>query len=206
MYQPYKYKNNDPSFIYNFIQQHPFATVVLQGNHLLATHIPVLVEGTPENYRLYAHIANHNPMREFLVDNQEMLLIFKGPDAYISSTWYSIPEVPTWDYTAVHINAKLQLQSDAELQTALEKLIDYFEKDLENPLSSKAVPQQIWDDNFKGITGFWLEPFRAVGIEKLHQGFKKEDVKNIVEQLKSDSGCPMEHQLGNLLDKKHNPS
>lgn len=202
MYQPIQYKNDTPNFIFHFIQNYPFATIVLHGSHLLATHVPVLVEGTIDNYKLYAHIANHNPMSGFLEDDIEMLLIFKGPDAYISSSWYSQPEVPTWDYSAVHINAKIKLQTDAELQSSLKNLIDRFESTLKNPLKHTEIPRNIWDDNFKGITGFWVEPFKAVGIEKLHQGFPKDDIKNIAKNLKAGSGCPM-GELANLLNKKH---
>lgn len=203
MYQPYKYKNNNPSFINSFVTKHPFATLILQGNNLLATHIPILLEEFSESNRLFGHIANHNPIREFLVDDQEALLIFKGPDAYISSSWYSMPEVPTWDYSAVHINAKVQLQTPTELQTSLEKLIYFFEKDLENPLNSQAIPKHVWDENFTGITGFWLKPFKMAGIEKLHQGFEKEDIKNIVSKLDRNGVCPMGN-LRDQLNKKHN--
>lgn len=201
MYQPNHYKNDSQNFVFNFIQQFPFATIVLKGNQLLATHVPVLVEGTTNNFRLFAHIAKHNPMQEFLVDKLEMLLIFKGPDAYVSSSWYSKPEVPTWDYAAVHINAKIKLQSDAELQSSLKTLIARFEKTMENPLHYQDIPNKIWEDNFKGITGFWLEPFKIAGIEKLHQGFPKKDVENISRNLKRE-GCPMA-DLAKLLDKKH---
>ncbi len=204
MYQPKKYTNNSPDFIYNFIQKHPFATVVLKGNSLLATHIPVMVEGDATNYRLYAHIANHNPMRDFLRNGEEMLLIFQGPDAYVSSSWYSFPEVPTWDYEAVHINAKITLQTDTELQTSLEQLMAHFEKNLEKPVSYETLPKKLWDENFSGIIGFWLEPFKAVGIEKLHQGFGMRDIQNISEQLRREKGCPKTQEIAALLKKKHN--
>lgn len=202
MYQPPKYKNDSPEFIFGFIQKHPFATLVLKGDHFLATHVPVLIDGPMENYRLYAHIANHNPMREFLIDKSEMLVVFKGPDAYISSSWYSIPEIPTWDYTAVHINATITVQTDSQLQTSLENLIKYFERDVANPLQPQSIPKQLWNENFKEITGFWLDPIQAVGIEKLHQGFEKKDIKNIAEKLNKERGCPMEN-LRDAINKKH---
>src|SRR5690554_3504246 len=134
MYQPKKYQNDDSHFIFNFIREYPFATIVLQGSKMLATHIPVLIEGSAEDFRLYAHIANHNPMWDHLENEKEILVIFKSPDAYISSSWYTNPDIPTWDYAAVHVNARLQLQTDKELQRSLENLISHFEKGQENPL------------------------------------------------------------------------
>ncbi|QAA81090.1 FMN-binding negative transcriptional regulator [Aequorivita sp. H23M31] len=202
MYQPKKYINNSPEFIHSFIQQYPFATVVLKGECLLATHIPVLIDGNKENYRLFAHIANHNQMHRFLKNGEEMLVIFQGPDSYISSSWYSFPEIPTWDYEAVHVNGKITLQSDYELQDSLERLMGYFERDSENPVTYKTIPKEIWNDNFSGITGFWIEPFQALGIEKLHQGFEYREIQNINDKLQK--GCPKNIQLASLLKKKHN--
>lgn len=201
MYQPEKYKNDDPQFIYNFISQFPFATLVLQGNNLLATHVPILVDGSHQNFRMYAHIANHNPMRQFLETAAEMLVIFKGPDAYTSSSWYEKPDIPTWDYSAVHINAKVILQNDAELQDSLEKLLRHFEKNMDQPIDRKRIPKRTWNENFKEITGFWLQPEKCVGIEKLHQGFSQKDINNILAHLATHEACPMQNLRKQISDK-----
>ncbi|HET8753147.1 MAG TPA: FMN-binding negative transcriptional regulator, partial [Salinimicrobium sp.] len=87
MYQPKKYKKEDPQYIFDFIKNHPFASFVLNGKHLLATHIPVLAEGNPENFTLFSHIANHNEQFPHLKDGAEGLIIFQGADAYVSSSW-----------------------------------------------------------------------------------------------------------------------
>lgn len=202
MYQPEKYKNNAPEFIVNFINTYPFATIIMQGQHMMATHVPVLLEGDSENYRLYAHIANHNPMCELLKDTNDMLIVFSGPNAYISSSWYEEPDIPTWDYTAVHINAKIHLQSDTELENSLKNLICRFENDYLTNKNTAQIPKEIWNENFKEITGFWLSPYKTVGVEKLHQSFKEKDITNIVHEL-NKSICPY-GQIGDLMQKKHN--
>ena len=202
MYQPQKYKNDGSSFIRQYIASYPFATLICNSDPLLATHIPILIDTDSLEFRLFAHIANHNPMRRYLVDGMPMLAIFKGPDAYVSSSWYTEPDVPTWDYTAVHVNARLKVQTDNELQKSLEKLITHFEREQENPITAASIPTEMWHQNFKEITGFWLEPFKIVGIEKLHQGFPHSDLNNITEQL-DIKGCPQQ-QLAALIKKKHN--
>nr|WP_251805151.1 MULTISPECIES: FMN-binding negative transcriptional regulator [Antarcticibacterium] len=73
MYQPKKYLKKDKQYIYDFIKRNPFATFVLQGDRLLATHIPVLIKGPLEDFTLYAHIANHNEQFSFLKDGIEAL-------------------------------------------------------------------------------------------------------------------------------------
>lgn len=203
MYQPKKYRNNSSKFLNAFVQNHPFATVVIKGDKLLATHIPILIDDDPTILRLYGHIANHNPMYAHIKDGAEMLLIFKGADSYISSSWYAEPEIPTWDYEAVHINARIKVQSDLELTHSLEKLIRHFEKDMKDPLQPNDIPHKIWNENFKEITGFWLEPMECLGVQKLHQGFDALDIHNIAINLKNGNTCPRFH-LADKIKEKNN--
>ena len=134
MYQPKKYIKSDQGYRFNFIRSHPFATVVLYGNRLLATHIPVLTEGDAQNFRLFSHIANHNEMLPYLKDDAEMLLIFQGAHGYVSSSWYQEKDISTWDYSAVHVNARVKIQSKEELKESLKKLVAHFEQNQEDPV------------------------------------------------------------------------
>lgn len=184
MYQPAKYRQDDPEYIFRFIQQHPFATFVLQGEQLLATHIPVLVEGTAEKFSIYSHIANHNQQREFLQDGKEALLIFQAPEqGYISSSWYKEKDISTWDYAAVHLNIKLQLQTREELSASLENLVNHFEAREENPLWFKDIPKEMLESHLPLITGFWGEVLETKAIAKFHQGYDAENIKRIATQL-----------------------
>jgi len=201
MYQPQRYKKDDLAFQFNFINDHPFATVVIQGNHLLATHIPILTKGAADNFTLFGHIANHNPMLPFLKDNLEMLLIFKGVDTYVSSSWYEEPDISTWDYSAVHVRAQIQLQNKDELTESLEKLIRKFEKDKQHPLYKEDIPASIWEENFPHITGFWLKPIEITGVSKWHQHFSDTDKDNIVSGLKNTLACP--HISEHFKKKSH---
>lgn len=198
MYQPKKYLKRDKDYIYNFIIENPFATFVINGDRLLATHIPVLIQGTPQSFTLYAHIANHNEQFNFLKDGLEAILIFQGPHAYVSSSWYREKDISTWDYSAVHVNVTLKLQTTAELEESLQNLIHKFEKDQENPLFYDDIPRDIIDDHLPQITGFWCEPFKIEAIAKLHQGSKKEDVHSVVDHLESQDNplsCPLSKNI-----------
>lgn len=192
MYQPKKYRKDDPGYIFEFIRKHPFATLIVKGEALMATHIPVLAEGTPENFRLFFHIANHNELLEFLKDGTEALLIFQGAHAYISSSWYKEKDISTWDYSAVHINAKLRIQSLKELETSLEKLVKEFEKEQEEPLYYQDIPLAMLADHLPQITGFWAEPVKVEAVAKLHQTFRKEDVLAVASELEKSGGLAAE--------------
>jgi len=201
MYQPKKYKKQDPEYIFRFIESHPFATFVIQGERLLATHIPVLIDGTPKNFKLYSHIANFNEMLPFLKDGVEVLLIFQGANGYVSSSWYEEKDISTWDYSAVHINARIKLQTTEELEVSLEKLVQKFETGQESPLLYKDIPSQMLKDHLPLITGFWCETFKTEGVAKLHQSYKKQDVASVIEHL--EKGCPLEKELSKDIRKEH---
>lgn len=201
MYQPKKYKKQDPEYLFKFIKEHPFATMVLQGERLLATHIPVLIEGTPQDFKLYAHIANFNEMLPFLKDGVAVMLIFQGVHGYISSSWYEEKDISTWDYSAVHINANIKMQTSEELESSLEKLVHKFEKGQDKPLYYKDIPAKMLKENLPMITGFWCEPYKIEGVAKLHQSYKKQDVKSVVEHL--EHGCPLEKELSKEIKREN---
>ena len=202
MYQPKKYKKTDPQYIFDFITEHPFATFVLNGNHLLATHIPVLIQGFPENFILYAHIANHNEQFEYLKNGSEALLIFQGPHGYVSSSWYKEKNISTWNYSAVHINVKLKLQTRDELSTSLANLVRKFEKDQDTPLFFEDYPKDMVEDHIKEITGFWCEPNKIQAVAKLHQTYEKDDILSVINHLEKAS-CPVTRDLANNIRKEH---
>ncbi len=203
MYQPKKYLKKDKQYIYNFIKENPFATFVLRGDRLLATHIPVLIKGPVEDFTLYAHIANHNEQFPFLEDGIEALLIFQGPHGYVSSSWYKEKEISTWDYSAVHVNVRLTLQTQGELEESLENLVHKFESEQEDPLFYKDLPRDMVEDHLPRITGFWCEPFKIEAIAKLHQGFEEDDLKSVTKHLE-DRDDPMSCPLSRDIKKENN--
>ncbi|TDN95650.1 PaiB family negative transcriptional regulator [Salegentibacter sp. 24] len=200
MYQPTKYKKDDADFIFRFIQHHPFATFILNGVRLLATHIPVLTKGTAKDFRLFSHIANHNEQFEFLKDGTEALLIFQGADGYVSSSWYKEKDISTWDYSAVHLNVKLKKQSRKELEESLRELVARFEKPQKKPLYYQDIPKKMREDHLPLITGFWCEVEKIQGITKLHQGYDKEDIDSITTHLDNQ---PETQELSNHIKKEH---
>ena len=200
MYRPPKYRNDDKDFIFSFIRENPFASFIIKGKELLATHIPVLIEGNPDDFRLYSHIANHNEQLQFLNDGAEALIIFHGPHSYISSSWYRQKDISTWDYTAVHVNARIKLQSANELENSLQKLVAHFEKDQEKPLFYEDIPEKMLKEHLPLITGFWLEPFKVEGITKLHQAYAKHDVEAVTSHL-DNSGSSQKKELSEAIKK-----
>ena len=202
MYRPPKYRKDDKEFIFSFIEENPFASFILKGERLLATHIPVLAEGDAENFRLYSHIANHNEQKSLLEDGAEALLIFHGPHAYVSSSWYKEKDISTWDYTAVHVNARIRMQTAEELEASLERMVERFERKQESPLYYKDIPELMLKEHLPLITGFWLEPFKIEGVAKLHQAYAKHDIAAVTKKLDA-SHSSMERELSAAIRKEN---
>ena len=202
MYQPKKYKKDNPEFIFKFIQHHPFATFIINGDRLLATHIPVLTHGTAQDFILFAHIANHNEQFNYLKDDTEALLIFQGAHGYVSSSWYKEKDISTWDYSAVHVNVKLKIQSREELEESLQELVATFEKQQENPLYYKDIPKEMLEDHLPHITGFWCKVEKIQAIAKLHQGYDKDDIASVTSHLEKQENN-LSSALSENIKKEH---
>ncbi|GAA4312718.1 protease synthase/sporulation negative transcriptional regulator PaiB [Pontixanthobacter gangjinensis] len=202
MYRPRKYVKDEIEFVFPFIQEHPFATFIVEGSSLMATHIPVLIEGDHKKWKLYSHIANHNKQRESLKNGAEALVIFHGPQAYISSSWYQEKDISTWDYSAVHLNAKIRLQTPQELGVSLEKLVARFESSQQQPLLYGDIPEKMLQEHLPLITGFWLDPYKVEGIAKLHQSYPRHDVENVIEKLENSEN-PMDRKLAKEMRREN---
>ena len=202
MYLPSKYSVKDQAEIFQFITEHPFATFVINGDSLLATHIPIITKGNAGDFKLHSHIANHNPQKAYLQDGLEGLLIFLGPNSYISSSWYDYPDISTWDYSAVHINFKLEMQTDRELETSLQELVYRFEKDQENPIYYNDLPNTMIREHITRITGFWMKPTKVEAIKKLHQGFSSNNIHTITNHLRQKEEGQA-HELAKNIEKEH---
>jgi transcriptional regulator len=195
MYQPEKYKKKDNSYICEFIAHHPFATFVTNNGNMLATHIPVLLtDAKKSDFTLFSHMAKHNEQVSHLRDGAESLVIFQGAHGYVSSSWYEDDNISTWDYSAVHVNATLKLQTEAELRAGLEMLVHRFEKDQNHPKEFHDLPLELIDSHVSRIVGFYLIPTRVQGIAKYHQGSSEQDIRSVIDHLE-ERNQPLDPEL-----------
>jgi transcriptional regulator len=111
------------------MRAYPFATVVVHAaSGFVANHLPFEVAG---DALLHGHVARGNELAQ--MDGAEVLVIFQGPDGYISPNWYPSKhetgrEVPTWNYAVVHVHGRLQVIDDAAwMRQLLETLTDRHE-------------------------------------------------------------------------------
>lgn len=188
MYIPNAYRNENPEEIREFLRNNAFGILISAGPEgPMATHLPLeLVENKDKSLLLRGHFARANPQWRHIEEEGEVLCIFNGPHAYVSSSWYADEEVPTWNYMAVHLKGNYRRQSEAELWAALHALVDKYEADSAEPVSlntmSKATLSQI-----RGIVGFEIRVTCLDAAFKLSQG-RADDHPRIIEELHKRGG------------------
>lgn len=191
MFTPNKFKMTDITDKHEFIQEFGFGVVISADNGLSATHIPfVLNTDEGEKGVLYAHCAKANPHCNSL-DGQNVLVIFTGPHAYISPSWYNTqPAVPTWNYTAVHAYGVASLLNPQDTLTVVDEVVKKYEPQL--LVSRDIVTDQIKHKLLAGIVGFKVELTKIQGQLKLGQNRSKADQAGIYTTL---SNSPDLHDL-----------
>jgi transcriptional regulator len=103
MYSPSYNRLEDRAELLEFMRANSFALLVTgTGGALQASHLPVMVKEHDGKLSLDMHMARNNPQWQEFFDD-EVMVVFSGPHAYVSPRWYEEQErVPTWNYAAVH--------------------------------------------------------------------------------------------------------
>src|SRR5262245_16034387 len=109
MYLPKHYEEPDKGVLHALIRSHPLGAWVTEADGaLVVNHIPFLVDSTQgEDGTLIGHVARPNPVWKSFSRHVPSVVIFQGPQTYISPSWYPSKDehgevVPTWNYAVVH--------------------------------------------------------------------------------------------------------
>ena len=184
MYVPKYYKVSDLEEIKEFNQHNSFATIVsIRKGKPFAAHIPVLLKKIEDDYYLTGHLAYGNPLWKTFEEVQDILVIFNGPHAYISSSWYEHENVPTWNYQAVHVYGKASLIEGIALEQDLTSLLEKYESFRENPVLWDKLSPELLQQEMKGIKGFKIKVEEVQAAYKLSQNRNASDYANIIKEL-----------------------
>jgi len=177
MYLPKQFAETDVSVLHALMRAYPLATLVTQSaDGLEANHIPLHLDAAAgPNGTLRGHIARANPLAADATVNGKILVIFKGPDCYISPSGYATKAehgkvVPTWNYAAVHAYGELRLIDDADwLLTQLHGLTAEHEAGLPSPWAVDDAPADYIGKMLGAIVGIEISIDRLVGKWKVSQ-------------------------------------
>lgn len=183
MYRPREFAMDDAAVLRQHVVDNPMGIIASARGRLEATHLPFLLDDEPGDAGdLISHYAIRNAQLSALVDGDEVLVVFPGPHAYVSASMYRAePDVPTWNYTAVHVRGRFVRTSDAELRRLLTRTVDVFEAGRPGAFSTRDFDRDALTAMAKAVTGFRVVDTEWLGAFKLSQDKLAEDVAIVVD-------------------------
>ena len=178
-YPPKHHQDDNINHMIDVINTYPLATVIsVKTDEPLITHLPLVYE----KGKLIGHIDIYNPQAELLKDNNDVTILFSGPECYISPSIYTTTQLPTWNYIKVHLKGKVKaIKSKEALKQSLITMTEFLESpdhkyvlDPENPRLNR---------NLNYIKMFEIDITHWEGKFKLSQDKKPSDIKAAREEL-----------------------
>jgi len=191
MYIPNVFEEPSMEVMHQLIRARPLATLVtLSSSGLNANHIPLQLSEAPAPFgTLRGHVARANPVWQDVKSDMEALVVFHGPDTYISPSWYATKKqtgkvVPTWNYAVVHAYGSVRIIDDETwLRTHLDALTAHNEAPFAEQWVASDAPPEYVERLIKAIVGLEIVITRLLGKWKVSQNQPVENQTGVVEGL-----------------------
>ncbi|UQN08137.1 FMN-binding negative transcriptional regulator [Deinococcus sp. QL22] len=188
MYQPPNFREDRLEVQHRLIQSHPLGLLVTAGaGGLMANPIPFfLAPSVSPQGTLQAHLARANPQLQELAAASECLIVFQGPQGYVTPSWYETKQqtgkvVPTWNYATVHAWGRPRwIEDPVWLAHHLNRLTRHQEQGRPVPWEVSDAPAPFIASQTKGIVGIELEISRIEGKWKVSQNRPEPDRRGVV--------------------------
>jgi transcriptional regulator len=190
MYQPDHFRVDDLAPMHALLRGRPLAALVSGGAEgLYASHMPTVLKDDGPYGVVEFHLARANPHWKTLAECTEALMIFQGPDGYITPNWYPSKAehekvVPTWNYAVVHAYGRPEMTQDADwLQRHVAELTAQQEKTEAKPWALTDAPETYVKAMLCGIVGFRFAITRLEGKWKMSQNREMQDRDGVAKGL-----------------------
>jgi transcriptional regulator len=209
MYQPAHFREERIEVLRELVARHSLGALVTLGpGGIEGNHIPFLYDPDPAPLgTLRAHVARANPVwRESRAD-VEALVIFQGPQGYITPSWYPRKQqtgkvVPTWNYLVVHAHGRLRAVDDAQwLRRFVTRLTERHEAARAGPWKVTDAPADFIDASLKAIVGIEVPVTRLAGKWKASQNQPATDREGVVRGLR-EAGGAVNEQMADWVETK----
>lgn len=198
MYAPPPYYSEDIDIACDLVKTIVMGTLVTSGTFLQGSPLPFMFEkGRDSALKLISHMDRRNPLQREMEDGREVLVIFWGPNAYISpSDYVATPRVPTWVYATVHMNGIPRLIHG---KNEIDKIVSDLSYFMEKPNSGWDISQVVdyKEKLLDSIVGFEIDITSAQSQIRLGQQNDKEDIMAVYNSL--SNGSHGEKQVAALM-------
>ena len=213
MYTPTHFEESRLQELHEFMRRHPFASIVVQASgHLDANHVPLFLDpGHGPFGRLRGHIARANSMWRDVEAGAEVLVLFHGPNGYISPNFYPSKQehgkvVPTWNYGVVHARGRIAWLHDPQwLGLLVKDLTEQHEAEQAEPWRVSDAPDEYAKQMIEGIVGLEISIDELRGKMKLSQNRSEADRAGVGRGL-SVRADASSLEMVDLMSRKDNGS
>ena len=192
MFLPDHFRVEDVPEMHALMRARPFAALVSAGPAgLYGTHLPTVLKDEGTFGTIECHLSRANPHWRDLAEGGEAMMIFQGPDGYITPNWYVTKAqtgkaVPTWNYAIVHAYGRPAVMKEKDwLLRHVTELTDQQERSEAHPWKVSDAPASYVDVMLRGIVGFRFEIARLEGKWKMSQNRETQDRVAVIDGLKS---------------------
>lgn len=198
MYTPKYHALNDVATMHTHITEHPLgAWVCNTHNQLIANHIPFVLDAQYGAHgRLLGHVSRANPVWRELAGGAPSVVMFMGPHAYITPSWYPGKHqhgkvVPTWNYVTVHAHGVARAIEDTDwILDVINRLTDAQEASRLGPWKVSEAPSAYIEKMLRGVVGIEITIERLEGRLKVSQDEDEQDRVGTVEGLRQTCEAP----------------
>lgn len=198
MYQPPHHREDRLDVLHGLIRSHPLGLLISVGpdGEPEANTIPMLLdESRGDKSLLKCHVARANPQWKMLADRSRVLVVFQGPQTYITPSWYETKVetgkvVPTWNYAMVQVRGVATVHEDRQwLSEQIRELTQSHEGGREKPWAVDDAPDAFIDAQLKGIVGIEIEITSIEGKWKVSQNRPVADRAGVAKGLELETAA-----------------
>jgi|SRR6516165_7533838 len=212
MYQPSHFRVDDVAQMHALMRARPFAAIVSAGSYgLYATHLPTVLKDEGRCGVLDFHLARANPHCNYLAECDEALMIFQGPEGYVTPNWYPSKAehqkvVPTWNYAVVHAYGRPNVMQDtAWIRHHVAELTVQQERNETAPWALTDAPGAFIEAMSRSIIGFRFDITRLEGKWKMSQNREIKDRNGVVSGLRK-RGAGDDTEMAEIVSRYIKPS
>lgn len=192
MYVPEHFKLGDVAEQHALMRAYPFATLITMSDAgYEVTHLPTKLKSEGSLGVVECHVSRANPHWREIARNGRGLLIYRGPEAYITPGWYPSKAahgkvVPTWNYAVVHAHGTAEIVDDREwLVRHVGELTDQQEAGTATPWATSDAPGNYIEVMSRGIVGMRFTIERLEGKAKMSQNRELPDREGVIAGLQA---------------------
>lgn len=202
MYLPKHFEESRPEVLSELVRAHPLGLLITLAPHgLEANPIPMVLDADPAGGPgiLRCHVARANPVWRETNTDVEALVVFQGPGAYISPSFYpskaeSGKVVPTWNYVTVQARGRLRAIDDAQwLRDFVGRLTDRHEAGRPVPWAVSDAPDDYVATMLRAIVGIEIVLTSLTGKWKVSQNRPAADREGVERGLADDAARQGDH-------------